>query len=98
MKAEKNREKKQVVCHVSFAFIPTNLSNSHHWNGSESVAQLSGISVVPGLPRQCNEWRCRWSKIKDYRKSRLNAPVFTLSGYTEFLNLALDNRKSLGCG
>jgi hypothetical protein len=40
--------------------------------------------------------------VKDYRDgqklSRLNAPVFTLSGYTEFLNLALDNRKSLGCG
>jgi hypothetical protein len=28
----------------------------------------------------------------------LNTPVFTLSGYTQFLNLALDGRKSLSCG
>ena len=37
--------------------------------------------------------KLEWSK-----KFKLNAPVITLSGYTEFLNLALDDRKSLGCG
>jgi hypothetical protein len=63
-----------------------------------SHAQLSGISVVPGLPRQYNISGDVFQKRGDGQKlRRLNPPIITLSGYTEFLNLALDNRKSLGC-